>query len=277
MNQKYIESKQGKTYYWTEGSNNDCIVFLHGATADHLLFKHQFEVFKHHFKVIAIDAPLHGKSKPYLNFSLENASKELKNILDKEQINKAHFVGQSMGGLISQIFTREYPERVNSITLVGSTPLFSEYYSKTDIFWLKITPWLLYLYPYNFLLKSIAKQVSVTEEGKKYMFDTLKKHSIHELVRILRGVFGEFSNYLKNEPLKVPIFVTYGKKDKTGKVQEYCNRWTSKEKLPLTIIPNAAHNANLDNPDFFNQLLKDILNNAVPNTVRCISNSGSVT
>ncbi|PIE79499.1 MAG: hypothetical protein CSA11_11890 [Chloroflexi bacterium] len=263
MNERYIENKRGKTYYWTAGDGSDCVVFLHGATADHLLFKYQFDFFKSDFRVIAIDAPLHGESKPYTNFSLGNASKELKNILDKEQVNKAHLVGQSMGGLISQIFVREYPERVNSIILVGSTPLFPQYYTKIDIFLLKITPWLLYLYPYNFLIKSIANQVSVTEEGKKYMFDTLKKHSIHELVRITRGVFSEFSNYLNNKLLEAPIFITHGDKDITGKVQAYCKRWSDEEKLPLTIIPNAAHNANMDNPDFFNKLLKDILNNGI--------------
>ncbi len=259
MNEKYIQSERGKTYYWTAGEGSDCIVFLHGATADHLLFKHQFYFFQSYYKVISIDAPLHGKSKPYSNFTLGNASKEVKSILEKEQIDKVHLIGQSMGGFISQIFAREYPDHVKSIILVDSTPLLLEYYTKLDIYLLKMTPSFLRLYPFNFLLKTIAKQVSLTEEGQKYMYETLKKHNINEIVRITRAVFGEITNYLHSEPLKVPIFITYGENDITGKVRVYCKRWADKENLPLTVIPKAAHNANMDNPEFFNDLLDSIL------------------
>jgi pimeloyl-ACP methyl ester carboxylesterase len=43
------------------------------------------------------------------------------NILDHLEIDKAHILGTSMGGMISQIICAKYPERVCSFTLIAST------------------------------------------------------------------------------------------------------------------------------------------------------------
>ena len=39
---------------------------------------------------------------------------------------KCHLLGWSMGGLITQAFINKYPEKVASLTLVGSTPCFTK-------------------------------------------------------------------------------------------------------------------------------------------------------
>jgi pimeloyl-ACP methyl ester carboxylesterase len=43
-------------------------------------------------------------------------------LLDALHIDEAHFVGQSMGGVIAQYLTLNHPNRVLSLTLVYSTP-----------------------------------------------------------------------------------------------------------------------------------------------------------
>jgi pimeloyl-ACP methyl ester carboxylesterase len=43
------------------------------------------------------------------------------NILDHLEIDKAHILGTSMGGMISQIICAKYPARVCSFTLIAST------------------------------------------------------------------------------------------------------------------------------------------------------------
>lgn len=56
--------------------------------------------------------------KPY---TLDDLAQDATLILDAYGIKKAHIVGLSMGGFIAQILAAQYPDRVLSITLIGST------------------------------------------------------------------------------------------------------------------------------------------------------------
>ncbi|MEN0045820.1 MAG: alpha/beta hydrolase [Bacteroidota bacterium] len=259
MIENHIGKDSRRTFYWTSGKGKICLLFIHGATADHLLFRHQIDYFQKQFKVIAVDAPAHGKSRPYPDFKLKIAADEIISILDAEEIGKAHLVGQSMGGYISQIVARFYPDRIKSMVMVGSSPIQPKYYSKLDNWLLKITPPILKAYPYGMLIKAIANQVSSTVDGKKYMLDTLKGYSKNEISDIMKEVYLGVQSYRKNEALSIPTLLTYGSEDRTGKVQAYNNAWAKEEKLQLEIIPNAAHNANMDNPIYFNKLVKEFV------------------
>ena len=54
-------------------------------------------------------------------YNLNDMAKDGINILDHLEIDKAHILGTSMGGMISQIICAKYPERVCSFTLIAST------------------------------------------------------------------------------------------------------------------------------------------------------------
>lgn len=270
MIEKYSKKDNRKTYYWTSGTGNACVLLIHGATADHLLFKHQFNFFNKYFKIIAVDVPAHGKSRPFPNFNLKIAAEEIISILDLEIIDKVHLIGQSMGGYISQIMARFYPERVSSIILIGSSPIQPLYYSKLNNWLLKITPSILKAYPYKMLIKVIANQVSTTDEGKKYMLDTLKKYSKNDIAAIMKEVYVGIQEYRENNSLNLPMLLTYGADDRAGKVKTYNEKWAKNENLQLEVIPHAAHNANMDNPKYFNNLAKEFIGeieSTVPNNI----------
>jgi len=50
-----------------------------------------------------------------------------------------------------------------------------------------------------------------------------------------------------------------GDKDKVGKVTAYNKEWAKRTGFPLIIIQDAAHNANDDQPDKVNAVIKDFL------------------
>lgn len=54
-------------------------------------------------------------------YNLNDMAKDGINILNHLGIDKAHILGTSMGGMISQIICAKYPEKVNSFTLIAST------------------------------------------------------------------------------------------------------------------------------------------------------------
>ncbi|MGH1519986.1 alpha/beta fold hydrolase [Chryseobacterium sp. JK1] len=56
-------------------------------------------------------------------YSLMDMAKDAIGLLDHLQIEKAHFVGRSMGGIIAQLLGSYFPERVLSLTIIMSTSL----------------------------------------------------------------------------------------------------------------------------------------------------------
>ena len=58
-----------------------------------------------------------------LPYSLMDMAKDVIDLLDHLQIEKAHFAGRSMGGIIAQLLGSYFPERVLSLTVIMSTSL----------------------------------------------------------------------------------------------------------------------------------------------------------
>lgn len=261
MQHKTISGKRGSVHYWIDGDSPRTILFTHGATMDHGLFQYQIDHFSPRYKVITWDVPLHGFSRPYRDFSLQSATDELIAILDAEQVESAHLVGQSMGGYIAQIAAAVHPQRVQAITAVDSAPVQWSYYSALDRWLLSITPALLKLYPYSLLIDTIARQIAITPSSQAYALETLQTYTKAEIAHIMGAVYGGLLEY-NHANLRCPIWIVYSEMDKTGKVRAYCDRWARQENRELRVIPNAAHNANMDNPEEFNRLLDDFLEQA---------------
>jgi pimeloyl-ACP methyl ester carboxylesterase len=259
MEHKIISGEHGAVHYWVGGVAEECIIFTHGATMDHGLFQYQTEFFEESFKLITWDVPAHGKSRPYTQFSLEHAAEELFGIMDAEGIQKAHLVGQSMGGYISQIAARDHPERVISLTAVDSSPMQPSYYSVLDTWLLSITPSLLRLYPYQTLIKTIARGIAIRENSRAYALETLETYDKAEIAAIMDAVYQGVKAYRQDTALLVPILIVVGEADRTGKVQTYCRQWAQREQRQLKIITGASHNANMDNPEAFNRILDTFL------------------
>ena len=136
LKEKCIISARGNTFYWTN-EKKDCpgMVFLPGLTANRSLFEKQLDEFGNDCNVIVWDCPGHGKSPPYADFTYTNVTDELKRVLISENVEKAVFVGQSLGGMLAQFFIHRNPDMASGFVSIDSAP-FGDYYSKSDFFWL---------------------------------------------------------------------------------------------------------------------------------------------
>ena len=66
---------------------------MHGLTANHTMFGKQVDYFKEKYNVIVWDAPAHGKSRPYSDFTYENAVTVMLKNLNELQIKKVVLIG----------------------------------------------------------------------------------------------------------------------------------------------------------------------------------------
>ncbi len=107
-------------YYATGDKEKELVVFLHPAFADHRCFDKQIDSFAKEFRVVTIDMLGHGLSEvEKAKDKIDHTIHHIDTILKNEGYRKAHFVGVSMGALIAQYYSLHYPDKVQSMTILG--------------------------------------------------------------------------------------------------------------------------------------------------------------
>lgn len=257
--EKTVSSEHGTTYYWTNAIQSDItLVFLPGLTADHRLFEAQIASFKDEYKLLVWDCPCHGKSRPYDVFSYANVCSELERILELENVQKAVFIGQSLGGMIAQYYIDGHQNCAAGFVSIDSVP-FGDYYSESDLFWLKQLKWMCGLFPDNILRNSMAKMCGATEIAQKRMIAMLSSYDKKELCRLI--YIGEAAFIPENRNIVIPCksMLLLGDKDRVGKVEQYNRAWSRKTGFPLVVIKGASHNANDDQAEQVNEVIRNFL------------------
>ena len=88
-------------YYKVKGEG-ESLVLIHGITGSTMNWLYQIPEFSMHYKVIIYDIRGHGKTdKPKQKYSIKLFADDLRGLLNKLGIDKAHVLGVSMGGLIA--------------------------------------------------------------------------------------------------------------------------------------------------------------------------------
>ena len=76
---------------------------------------------KDRFTVVTYDLRGHGKSSvTHKDFNLDDLVSDLEKVREKTNIDKAHFVGHSLGGMIAPAYAKKFPERVLSVGLLST-------------------------------------------------------------------------------------------------------------------------------------------------------------
>lgn len=116
----YARSTDGiRVHYEVFGRPNaPAVLMIQGLGADKHGWDMQRFVLAARYRVIALDNRGAGRSdKPFGHYSLEQMADDAISVLDAAGVERAHVVGASMGGAISQIVALKHPERVRSLTL----------------------------------------------------------------------------------------------------------------------------------------------------------------
>jgi pyruvate dehydrogenase E2 component (dihydrolipoamide acetyltransferase) len=113
--------------YLRRGESGDPILLVHGFGGDknNWLFNH--EVLASANTVYALDLPGHGNSdKNIADPTLSGLAKVVAGFADALKIEEFHLVGHSLGGAVSLSTALLSPERVKSVTVIGSVGLGRE-------------------------------------------------------------------------------------------------------------------------------------------------------
>ncbi len=249
-------------HYWTGGpEGRPWLVCLHGATMDHRMFNAQVEAFATDYRVLVWDARGHGQSQPMgAAFSLERCAADMLAILDAEGIERAVLCGQSLGGYIAQHIYRLAPGRVQAMIIIGSTPI-AKAYSRWEIWALKASLPLFQLWPYRHFTRTVARSTASRPDVQAYALQAIRQIPKADFVAIWRAVTLAVNE--KGDPslrIEVPLLLLHGDRDQAGTIRRDMPLWARQEPAAIYhVIPDAAHNANQDNPEFTNRVMRAFL------------------
>lgn len=263
--QSKIEHKELKQegysiHYYTSGARGkEIIVFLHPAFADHRCFDKQIDYFEKEYRIISIDMLGHGlskleKAKDKIDFTIHH----IDTILKKEGYNKAHFVGVSMGQLIAQYYALHYPDKVQSMTVLGG---YDINVGNKEIAKAQRSENIKWIFKAAFSMKSFRRYTSSAtvskpeEQARFYEMTSLFTRKSFTCMSGLGNVIKQRDNISRTYPL----LILSGDKD-IELAKSMSRVWHENEpKSNYSLIENAGHCANMDNSDEFNRIVMEFM------------------
>ena len=119
------------------------------------------------------------------------------------------------------------------------------------------------LFSEKMLKVSMAKQTAVTRAGQENMLQMIHDYEKTELCHLMGIGYAGFLEDNTELKISCPALILVGEKDNTGKVKQYNKEWVKRTGIKIIWIPNAAHNSNVDNPDFVNECIEEFLSKYV--------------
>lgn len=109
-----------------EPVDGETIVLIHGFGANKDNWTRLSRELTNEFNVYAIDLPGHGDSSKALDlgYRFEDQVGHVSEILAALDIDKAHMMGNSMGGAITALYAATYPEQVRTAVLFDPAGIF---------------------------------------------------------------------------------------------------------------------------------------------------------
>jgi 3-oxoadipate enol-lactonase len=257
----------GIEMFWMEEGKGTPLVLLHGFPLSSAMWGPQLVHFSRKYRVIAPDLRGFNKTslKPDEISTMELLADDVVALLDHLKLEQAVIVGLSMGGYITFALYNKYPERVQALVLCDTKAEADSEETRAG--------------RYKLIEQVGEKGTSAAAETmlpRLFAPDTYRRQQ--ETVAQVSGLIErnnpagiiaasaglaerpDFSNLLPQ--IKVPVLVLVGKDDVVTPPEGARQMAQQIPDWQFSIIPNAGHMSNLENPNAFNQALESFLRSA---------------
>ncbi len=117
-----VERDGARTVYEAHGdADGPALVFGHAQILSRAQYAPQVEAFRDRYRVIALDFRGHGESPvgpaPY---SMEDLARDVVAVLDAEGVERAHYLGSSLGGMVGFALALEHAPRLASVAFLAT-------------------------------------------------------------------------------------------------------------------------------------------------------------
>jgi pimeloyl-ACP methyl ester carboxylesterase len=245
MDESNIKS-DGKFRYIEQGEGHT-IILLHGLFGALSNFQGIFDQFSNRYKVVIPMLPLYELNIAKTN--VKTLAEWVKEFVDHRGYNNFTLLGNSLGGHVSLVFTKMWPEMVHSMVLTGSSGLYENAMGGS--------------FPRREDREYIRKKAALTFYDPKHATDELVEELIGlisdkgKLIRILAIAKSAIRHNMREDivNMDLPVCLIWGKND-TITPPEVADEFH--EKLPdseLFWLDECGHAPMMEHPEKFNDLL----------------------
>jgi 3-oxoadipate enol-lactonase len=246
--------------YTIEG-DGPWVVMSHSLACSLQMWDPQAEVLAARYRVLRFDTRGHGWSAaPAGAYTLDQLADDLHGLLQALKVDRPHFVGLSMGGMIGMTYALKYPGRFRSLVLCDTS---SRLGPQVQPIW-------------------DERIKTATDQGMEPLVEpTLKRWFTEPMVSARPPVLDRVAAMIRATPpagyagcchaipkidvtgrlneIRCPIQVIVGEQDAGTPVAMSREIQAAAPGAELVVIPNASHLSNLEQPEAFNRALLDFL------------------
>lgn len=271
---KFIEvaegEVQGQIHINDAGSGEQVVVMFHGsgpgASGWSNYHRNVDALVNAGYRVLLIDSPGFNKSYPIVTPSRDGAyAQAAKGVMDKLGIQKAHMIGNSMGGATAMRMAIDYPERVDKLIMMGggsvgastTTPMPTEGLKRLQGLYRNPTKENLQLMLDIF----VYDPSTLTQDLIDGRFDNMQRRPEHlsnfiESLKVSKGR-ANYSHLLPN--LDLPTLIIWGRDDRFVPMDLGLRMLWGMPNAELHVFSKCGHWAQWEHADKFNRLVLDFI------------------
>jgi len=240
--------------------NEKTVLFLHGLGAHGDMWQFQWPAFTEAgYRVIVPDLKGFGKSayrKGPIN--VKTMSDDIYEFLKAINVQRAHFVGLSLGGAISMQFALDHPVIVEKMVLSNTS---AKFLGKGKALYFFIRFLSLRILPRKFIAKAIARYTFPKKEQEDVRKEFIRQFmsANRRAYRRLAVSFAKYDLTTRIQQIRTPTLIIGGNEDRTLPVhmQEFLHE---KIKGSQLLVLDSGHVCSIDCVDEFNKAVLEFLN-----------------
>lgn len=247
-------------------SENQWVVFVHGAGGSSSIWYKQIRAFQKHFNVLLLDLRGHGNSNQQIKtafkqkYTFKSIANDVVEVINYLKIESSHFVGISLGSIIIRQLAEMHPEKVKSMILGGAILKMN---FRSQIL-MRLGNLFKYILPYLILYKLFAFVIMPKKNHKKsrlLFINEAKKLYQKEFIKWfkLTSEINPILRWFRQVELDIPTLYVMGEEDYMflPAVKEVVKNHV--KTAELFIIQNCGHVVNVEQPLIFNTAVVSFL------------------
>jgi 3-oxoadipate enol-lactonase len=255
-------------HYTVEGSG-PWLTMSHSLACDLHMWDEEARRLSRDYTVLRFDTRGHGASSaPPGPYSLQTLADDARGLLEGLGVRETHFVGLSMGGMIGQTLALARPDLVKSLVLCDTSSNFSldvEERART--------------------VAAGGLEPMVEPTLRRFLSDSFRARApevVQKVAEMIRstpvpGYLGcchavsKMAVGARLGDIRCPALVVVGEHDMVTPLSMAMEIHQGIRDSELFVVPDAAHLANLEQPDLFNDALSRFLDRTSPGSRRAPS------